>query len=54
MAVKYVKIGGKLYSIKKVNTINKWHSLGMTNEKIAKELDLTEKEVVDILNRGKE
>ena len=54
MATKFVKIGNRLYSIRTVNTINKWHSLGKTNQKIAEDLDLTEKEVNDILNRGTE
>ena len=53
-ALRWIKIDGELYSIKTVNTVNRWHSIGMTNEKIADNLGLTEKEVVDILNRGRE
>lgn len=53
MAPKYVRIGNEIYSIRMVTTINRWHSIGLTNEKIAENLGLTEKEVVDILNMGR-
>lgn len=51
MAVKYVRIGKKYYLARDVMRVNAWHASGWTNDQIAKELDITEKEVVDILNR---
>ena len=53
MAKKNLKIGDKTYTYDLIRRVNYWHSCGYTNESIAKQFNLTEKEVIDILNCGR-
>ena len=51
MAVKYIKIGNEFYMEQDVLKANALHARGYSNAKIAEVLGITEREVVDILNR---